>query len=107
MKKILVPTDFSDLANQALNLAADIARQENSEIILLNVIEYPASPTFNVMGMNAINNVDNIYIVEIIDRIKDQLEITKKDIQYQNVNISTDVKVGSAFRSITEDMRWN
>jgi len=104
MKKILVPTDFSDLANQALDLAAVIAEQEDAEILLINVIEYPASPTFNVMGMNAINNVDNIYIVEIIDRMKDQLEKTKKDLKYQNVRIQTDVKIGSAFRNITEDI---
>ncbi|MDQ3394892.1 MAG: universal stress protein [Bacteroidota bacterium] len=105
MKKILVPTDFSDLANHALDLAVAIASKEASEILLINVIEYPASPTFNVMGINAVNNVDNIYIVEIIERVKDQLEKTKKNVKFQNVHITTEVKVGNTFRSITEDVK--
>ncbi|CAN5295234.1 universal stress protein [soil metagenome] len=107
MKKILVPTDFSDLANYALDVAADIARKIKSEIILMNVVEYPTSPTFNVMGINAINNIDNIYIVEILDRIREQLLDTIKEPKYQDLNITTDVKIGSAFRSITEDITNN
>ncbi|MDQ3535048.1 MAG: universal stress protein [Bacteroidota bacterium] len=104
MKNILVPTDFSNLANSALDLAAAIAEKNNSQIFLMNVIEYPASPTFNVMGINAINSIDNIYIVEIIERIKDQLEKIKNEEKYRNITITTDVKIGSAFRSITEDI---
>ena len=41
MKKILVPCDFSDLAVQAFQFALQIAKQNNGEIILLNVIELP------------------------------------------------------------------
>lgn len=105
MKKILVPTDFSDLANSALDLAAAMASKIKSEVFLMNVLEYPASPAFNVMGINAVNNVDNTYIVEIIDRIKEQLEKIKNNEKYQHIKITTDVQVGSAFRSITEDIK--
>mgnify|MGYP003418262141 CR=1 FL=1 len=41
MKKILVPTDFSKHAEYALRVAAQIARKNNSEIILLHMIELP------------------------------------------------------------------
>ncbi|MCZ8197743.1 MAG: universal stress protein [Flavobacterium sp.] len=41
MKKILVPTDFSQHAEYALRVAAQIARKNNSEIILLHMIELP------------------------------------------------------------------
>lgn len=37
-KKILVPTDFSDHADRALEKAIDIAKEEGSEIILFHVI---------------------------------------------------------------------
>ena len=41
MKKILVPTDFSDHAYYALKVAAEIARKNNGEIILLHMLELP------------------------------------------------------------------
>jgi nucleotide-binding universal stress UspA family protein len=41
MKTILVPTDFSEQAEYALRVAAQIAKQNNSEIILLHMLELP------------------------------------------------------------------
>lgn len=41
MKKILVPTDFSDHAFNAVKAAASIARKTNAELLLLHIIELP------------------------------------------------------------------
>jgi nucleotide-binding universal stress UspA family protein len=41
MKRILVPTDFSKHAEYALRVAAQIAKKNNSEIILLHMLELP------------------------------------------------------------------
>lgn len=41
MKKILIPTDFSDNAEFALKVAAQIARKNDAEIILLHMLELP------------------------------------------------------------------
>jgi len=41
MKKILVPTDFSEHAEYALKVAAQIARENDGEIILLHMLELP------------------------------------------------------------------
>lgn len=41
IKKILVPTDFSEQAENALRVAADIARKHQSEIYLLHMLELP------------------------------------------------------------------
>ena len=41
MKKILIPTDFSETAEYALKVAAQIARKNDSEIILLHMLELP------------------------------------------------------------------
>ncbi|MGB5417992.1 universal stress protein [Algibacter sp.] len=41
MKKILVPTDFSDQAENALKVAAQLAKTHNAEIYLLHLIEIP------------------------------------------------------------------
>ncbi len=42
MKKILVPTDFSEHAKYALKVAAQIARKNNGEIFLLHMLELPS-----------------------------------------------------------------
>lgn len=41
MKKILVPTDFSDQAENALKVAAQLAKKYVSEIYLLHMLEIP------------------------------------------------------------------
>lgn len=41
MKKILVPTDFSDQSENALKVAAQLAKQYDSEIYLLHMLEMP------------------------------------------------------------------
>jgi len=41
MKRILVPTDFSEQAENALKVAAQIAKRNDSEIYVLNSLELP------------------------------------------------------------------
>lgn len=41
MKRLLVPTDFSEQAEHALKIAVEIAKKRNSEIYLLHSIELP------------------------------------------------------------------
>ncbi|WP_370443850.1 universal stress protein [Aquimarina sp. AU474] len=41
IKSILVPTDFSDQAESALKVAAQIARKNNASIYLLHILELP------------------------------------------------------------------
>jgi nucleotide-binding universal stress UspA family protein len=41
MKKILVPTDFSDQAENALKVAAQLAKKHNAELYLLHTLELP------------------------------------------------------------------
>lgn len=41
MKKILVPTDFSEHAENALHVAAQIAKKHNSEIYLMHMLDIP------------------------------------------------------------------
>ena len=42
MRKILVPTDFSEQAENALKVAAQLAKKHQAEIYLLHLIELPA-----------------------------------------------------------------
>ena len=50
MKKILVPTDGSDLSGYALSLAEKPAKQSGAEICTLRVMPTPAEAVFNHKG---------------------------------------------------------
>ena len=41
MKKLLVPTDFSEQAENALKVAAQLAKKNNSELYILHTLELP------------------------------------------------------------------
>lgn len=43
MKKIIVPVDFSEQSNYALEVAASLAKKHNSEIIILHMLELSAT----------------------------------------------------------------
>ena len=49
MKKILVPTDFSEQAENALKVAVQLAKKYDSEIYLLHMLELPMQD-FDVMN---------------------------------------------------------
>ena len=53
MKKILVPTDFSEQAENALKVAAMLAKKHNAVIYLLHMMEIPMqnSPVFKSSGL--------------------------------------------------------
>ncbi|KRD10801.1 universal stress protein UspA [Flavobacterium sp. Root901] len=50
MKRILVPTDFSEHAEHALKVAAQIARKNDSEIIILHMLELPHQTNDAIFG---------------------------------------------------------
>ncbi|OMQ11092.1 universal stress protein [[Flexibacter] sp. ATCC 35103] len=50
MKLILVPTDFSEHAEDALKVAAQIAKKNSSEIIVLHMLELPSQMNDAVLG---------------------------------------------------------
>ena len=54
MKRILVPTDFSQHAEDALKVAAQIARKDNSEIIILHMLELPHQMNDAILGGKSI-----------------------------------------------------
>lgn len=52
MKRLLVPTDFSHCADNAVNFAAGIAKVLSAEIVLLNIYEDAGSAYTDYVGLN-------------------------------------------------------
>lgn len=47
MKIVLVPTDFSPAAGNALDVAMSIAKKENATLVLLHAVELPSSSSID------------------------------------------------------------
>lgn len=51
MKTILIPTDFSTCAVNALNFASEISQKDQAQIHILHVIEHPVGGTIDPIGV--------------------------------------------------------
>ena len=101
MKKILVPTDFSDSANNALDFACDIARKSQAEIELLHVVDFVAPAFGSTGGMVYYEGYDSLS-KEMEESAKESISVLIKDPKRKDVKISTNVKVGDPYDSIAK-----
>ncbi|PKB16209.1 universal stress protein [Flavobacterium sp. 5] len=57
MKKILIPTDFSKYADEAIEVGAQIAKKNGSEIILIHMLELPTHMNDAISGETSIPEI--------------------------------------------------
>lgn len=104
MKKILVPTDFSQEATHAVNLGVEMARKFDAELHLLYIAEVPVA-SFNAMGDSSFNPMDNIYTVQLIGSVKKKMkQLTQKE-EFEGLKISTHIEVGSPYQGISSHLK--
>lgn len=65
MKKILVPTDFSPLAENALKVAAKIAKKHDGEIFLLHLLDLPLDLIDPTKGSASSDLPESIFFMKL------------------------------------------
>lgn len=97
MKKILVPTDFSPHANNALKAAAKIASKCQAEILLLHILELPQQ------GSDSINVGAEIPEVMFFKNAAENrlLELAQSEI-LKNLSVSTALKLDRTSLGVTK-----
>lgn len=65
MKKILVPTDFSPLAENALKIAAKIAKKHDGEIFLLHLLDLPLDLIDPTKGTTSNDLPESIFFMKL------------------------------------------
>ena len=100
MKRILVPYDFSPVAQHALNFACQIASKLNGEIMLLNVIEHPTADSFKTMGIQSEDPMEQLYIKKMYERVSEKLAEVVSSAEHSDDKISTKIQLGNAFNTI-------
>jgi nucleotide-binding universal stress UspA family protein len=107
MTKILVPFDFSEQAQNALNFSTAIAAKfDNVHIEVLHVMEIPASSTMGTMGGGEMmpDMENQIFFIELMNRRKIQIEELKAKYADSDFTFSANIKLGNAFKGISESI---
>ncbi|SDL30282.1 Nucleotide-binding universal stress protein, UspA family [Catalinimonas alkaloidigena] len=99
MKKILVPTDFTDVAHHALHLAAQLAQQTGAEVELLHVLETTSTAPYD-LPEKVVGATGNTFLDYLEASAREQLEKTAR--AYADVPIRYLVRQGSPFRAIDQ-----
>lgn len=104
MKTILVPTDFSKPAQIAIDVASDIAKKANAELILLHVIEEATGSSFNITGevTTAGGWEDKLFTMKLIERSKKQMAKLLEEVKGTGVKVKQELRLGTPFHSMRD-----
>ena len=102
MKRILVPTDFSEHAEDALKVAAQIAHKHNSEITLLHMLELPSQMNDAITGGATIP--ETILFVKKANEMLDK--ITEKP-YLQGISVTEILKIDKTIHGISQVSKEN
>lgn len=93
MKNILVPTDFSDNAKKALDMAVNISKRVGCTIHLINFVHHPIYKDFAVTGdVTQKVDTDEIAItMELLKYNKSRLASLASDLAEENIYIHTEI----------------
>ncbi len=93
MKKILVPTDLSVIAERGLTLAVEIAERSEAEISLVNFTRHPFGKTFTAMGevSSKIDQEGELYNLKLIQVTKEKLDALVSKYSKYGVDITTSI----------------
>lgn len=102
MKKVLVPTDFSEQARNALKVANQIAHKSGCEIILMTVIE-PTKSFSSVSDVAQIgDDIEQQYVHYLVENAEGRMKKLVNEIEFANTNCSTRVEIGNIYKAISE-----
>ena len=102
MKRILVPMDFSEYAENALKAAAIFAKKNNAEIFLLHLLELPGQMND---AMTTGSSVPEVML--FINKANDLLQKTTEQPDLEGITVSTSVQFEKAFNGIMSFTKSN
>ncbi len=102
MKKILVPTDFTPTAENAVETARLLAKKNDAEILFLNVIEINSGGSLNTTGgaSAGASFADGIIIQESIKKSEDEMYRLVDVSKFQGIKSSYEIRLGNPFGHI-------
>ena len=103
MKRILVPTDFSDCADRATEVAAQIARATDSRLYLMHIINMPSYESNAGIGQSP-DMAEGIFFMKLAQ--KKFKELLAKPF-LEKVNVVELIQYNSVYESISAQAKEN
>jgi len=103
MKKILVPTDFSEYADHALKAAIELNKKVQGKIVLMHVLELPAA-SVNYGGDMTAATAEVVYRRELIDRTSERLHNQAAEVEAADQSVSVRLEYGSPYKNIGKEV---
>lgn len=111
MKRIILPTDFSEQAGYAMDLACQIAQRTGSELVVIHVLDHTGLFDFSA-GSSAYPFIGNPIGIEMDQRFLESLYANAEERcqrfinehKTEGVNITPKVKIGSAYQYISDEI---
>lgn len=106
MKTILVPTDFSEQATNALRFAAQIARKAgDTEIFVLHILEGLGEHSFNTTGeVNLGSGENQVVMHQLMQRATDTLNDIINHDDFAGISMKASVEVGNPYKGISKEI---
>ncbi|WP_266205007.1 universal stress protein [Pontibacter kalidii] len=108
MRRILVPTDFSEEARNAYEVAISIARRTGAAIKLLHVVETPYySSSFSATGdvTTGSNGMEQVYMLRLLETTKRQMNELLRTVAHEGVEVVQEVDVDRPINKIRRTIK--
>jgi nucleotide-binding universal stress UspA family protein len=104
VKRILVPTDFSQYSDMALQKAVDIASENNAKVVLLHVIDESVQQCVVDYCLNneVVAQLENESITASKDKMQKEVGLLKTG---KAIEIDFDIKKGAPAAAILEEQQ--
>ncbi|MEL7001511.1 MAG: universal stress protein [Bacteroidota bacterium] len=103
MKKILVPTDFSDQAQYALQLANVLAPKMDAEVVVLHVVEDGSGSSVHYTGeVGAYDMTDRMFVMKMIENARTNMAKVHED--FPELVLREEIRIGNAYHSIKDQI---
>ncbi|MDH5608440.1 MAG: universal stress protein [Cyclobacteriaceae bacterium] len=104
MNRILVPYDFTEIADHALDFALQIAEKSKAkEVLMYNVIEHPSESRLKTMGATSMDPLENVYFTKLIQLVREKLEEKMASNPY-NAPMTYKIHLGSPYDSLAQEV---
>jgi len=111
MKRIILPTDFSEQAGYAMDLACQIAQKTSSELVVIHVLDYAGlfdfsagSSAYPFIGNPIGMDTDQRFLESLYTNAEERCQLFIKEHQREGVRISPKIKIGSAYQYISDEI---
>ncbi len=107
MYNILVPTDFSIRANNAITLAKVIAKKTKGKVTLLHVVEMSGQSPNSLEDQTNNDANTNVYITNLIKKSEKELSLLHHANNEENIDLSWSIKAGDPYTTIKDYVEKN